>query len=286
MKKLPPWLLNTACILAPILSGLSLYQTVRLFLPLPAAFVLYGIAFVCLIIFCIRMPKWLVGIFRRVTGYFRERFHGVELFFTNRVLRKIVIAIPGTVLGVIYAGLNAFLGIWYGSAWNGTLAGYFLELTGLRFLILHAYRKRNMELRIYRTCGMLLSVLSITLGGAVILLLHGSFGKTYPGFLVYAMAAYTFYKVYASIRGMVTARYQESLLLIAQRNIGHADALMSLLCLQTGLLNAFNGKNADFAMRMNGVTGGIVSLIVLAMGIRMILMGRRRMNDDSNTYSR
>lgn len=37
---------------------------------------------------------------------------------------------------------------------------------------------------------------------------------------------------------------------------------------------------------MNGVTGGIVSLIVLAMGIRMILMGRRRMNDDSYTYSR
>ena len=67
MKKLPPWLLNTACILAPILSGLSLYQTVRLFLPLPAAFVLYGIAFVCLIIFCIRMPKWLVGIIVALT---------------------------------------------------------------------------------------------------------------------------------------------------------------------------------------------------------------------------
>lgn len=282
MKKLPTWLLITACILAPILSGLSVYQAVTPFLPLPAAFILYGIAFVCLVVFCIRTPKGILDGWRRLATYLRERFHAVEVFFTNNLIRSIVLAIPGVAMGLFYTALNAFLGIWYDSAWNGTLAGYFLILTGMRVLVVQSYRRKKkgisdrQELRTYSICGVLLSILSITLAGAVTLLIHGIPGKTYPGFLVYAMAAYTFYKIYASIRGMVTARQQESLLMIALRNIGHADALMSLLCLQTGLLNAFDGGDAAFAMRMNGITGGAVALAALVMGLSMIVGAVKR----------
>lgn len=128
----------------------------------------------------------------------------------------------------------------------------------------------------YVICGILVSILSYTLAKTVILLTNGIPGKTYPGYLIYAMAAYTFYKIYASVRGMIYARKQESLLLIAQRNIDHTDALMSLLCLQTGLLNAFNGEKVDFAILMNSITGGFVALAALVIGLSMIIGGWKR----------
>lgn len=282
MKKLPDWYIHTTCILAPILSGLSLYQTARPFLPLPAAVILYASAFLCLEVVCIWIPKNLVRIVRTTVERLRKWFHVLDIIITNGLIRSIVMEVPGMALGLFFAGMNGFLGIRYDSVWSGTLAVYFLLLSLLRTLVLQTYcRKKTglsagQELRIYRICGMLLSVLSFALAVAVILLIHGTAGKTYPGFLVYAMAVYTFYKVFASIQGMVKARQQESRLLIAMRNIGHADALMSLLCLQTGLLNAFNGEKTDFAMRMNGITGGVVSLAALVMGLSMIVDGWKR----------
>lgn len=282
MKKLPDWLIHTVCILAPLICGFSIYQAIYSPLPMSMEILLYIVAFFFLAAFCLWVPTKGVRTVQALLAYLQTNCHALALISTNRVLRSILAAIPGTALGVLFAIFNAFLGIYYGSAWHGTLAGYFLVLTLLRILLIVCFRGRTrvnflrQELRIYTLCGILLSVLSVTLSGAVILLIRGTGGKSYPGFLVYAMAAYTFYKMYASIHGLVTARRQESLLLIAQRNIGHADALMSLLSLQTGLLNAFGGGNMEYAERMNGITGGFVALIVLALGIHMVLDGQKR----------
>lgn len=293
MKKLPDWLIHTVCILAPLICGFSIYQAIYSPLPMSMEILLYIVAFFFLAAFCFWVPTKGVRAVQALLAYLQTNCHALALISTNRVLRSILAAIPGTALGVLFAIFNAFLGIYYGSAWHGTLAGYFLVLTLLRILLIVCFRGRNrvnflrQELRIYTLCGILLSVLSATLSGAVILLIRGTGGKSYPGFLVYAMAAYTFYKIYASVRGMIYARKQESLLLIAQRNIDHTDALMSLLCLQTGLLNAFNGENTDFAILMNGITGGFVALAAFVMGLYMIIGGwKRRKLYDSNSSSR
>lgn len=273
MKKLPDWLLNTACILTPFVSGLSIYQAVHPFLPMVPGVLLYVLAFFCLTAFCLRAPIRVIRCIQKLSAHLQTKSRAAEIVSANRAY---LTAVPGFALGILYALFNAFLGLNYSSAWHGTLAAYFIVLTLLRLLLIKRFGDSpRQELRIYRACGILLSVLSITLTGAVVLLIYGTGGKRYPGFLVYAMAAYTFYKVFASICGMVKARRQESLLLIAQRNIGHAGALMSLLCLQTGLLNAFGGGDAAFAARMNGITGGFVALIVFGLGIHMMFSGRR-----------
>ena len=76
-------------------------------------------------------------------------------------------------------------------------------------------REDNLEARawrVYRNCGIMLSISSIALGGAVIMLVSGVGGKSYPGLMIYAVATYTFYKLIMAVRNMVLAGKEKSLL--------------------------------------------------------------------------
>ena len=61
---------------------------------------------------------------------------------------------------------------------------------------------------------------------------------------------------------------EQSPILITIRNIGVADALVSMLTLQMTMLVSFQGT--DGLNRMNGITGLAVCLLISALGISMI----------------
>lgn len=123
-------------------------------------------------------------------------------------------------LNLVYAVFNGAIGIINQSAWCGSLAAYYMLLSVMRFLSVSYARKLydgkflfrkehlnrnhsndnidNLEARsrkVYRNCGIMLSVSSIALAGAVIMLVYGEGGKTYPDLMIYGVAAYTFYKL-------------------------------------------------------------------------------------------
>lgn len=92
-------------------------------------------------------------------------------------------------------------------------------------------------------------------------------GKSYPGFLIYAVAAYTFYKIILSIINLVKVRKFKSPLLMAIRDIGYIDACVSVLSLQTAMFASFGSEQESFIKLMNGATGSVVCLLVLGIGI-------------------
>lgn len=126
------------------------------------------------------------------------------------------------------------------------------------------------EWKTYRSCGILLSLMSIALSVAVLLLVAGDGAKSYPGMMIYFMAAYTFYKLIFSIVHMKKARRERSLLSITLRNINHCEALVTLLSLQSAMFTAFSGSTDTFVPYMNAVTGGTVCLISLCLGLVMV----------------
>lgn len=69
----------------------------------------------------------------------------------------------------------------------------------------------------------------------------------------------------------IKARKQQSLWLIALRNIGCADAAASLLTLQRSMLASFEGMSNQDIELMNGMTGAGVCLLTAALGMYMIL---------------
>ena len=94
--------------------------------------------------------------------------------------------------------------------------------------------------------------------------------------MVISIAAYTFYKITMAVVNMVKVRKRKSPILITIRNIGAADALVSMLTLQAAMFASFQDKNSLNTNQMNAITGLSVCIIISILGIRMIWYARKK----------
>lgn len=209
--------------------------------------------------------------------------------FTNRVFsdykyRTMLLAVPGLGINMVFAIFNGIVGIVSRSPWFGSMAAYYIVLSIMRYSAIWYAKKaagleevgerRSREITIYHRCGISFIMMTIALGGTVMLMVLKGQGKSYPGFLIFAVAAYTFYKIILSAWNVVKAGRMKQMLLTAIRDIGFADALVSILSLQTAMFASFGGDN-EFIRPMNAATGTVVCLMILIMGIRMIRMAAK-----------
>lgn len=123
------------------------------------------------------------------------------------------------------------------------------------------------ECDVYRRSSILLILMAVVLAGTVILLRHSIGGKNYPGITIYVAAAFAFYKIIKSTINVINERKNNSPLLSALRRIGHVNACVSILTLQTAMFASFGKGQEQLAKVMNGATGTAVCLIVLFIGI-------------------
>lgn len=171
-------------------------------------------------------------------------------------------------------------GLYYRSIWLGAIAVYYLILSVIRFGLVKRERylsrqeesreKRLHELKSYRFCGYLMFLLHIAVAGLVIQMIWQNRSYSYPGFLIYAFAAYSFYCFGIAIKNMVKYRKLEQPLLAAAKMISFVCALTSILAMQTAMLTQFGNGQEFFARIMNSVTGSAVCLTVFLLSIRMI----------------
>ena len=262
-------------------AALATFDAFHDLFPGPISIALYVLAAAGFAMTCTLWIKailiFLTSVLMSLTG--NSRIAGI-LIADNR-LRIVLTTLPGMGLNLIYAVFNGVIGITARSAWYGSLSAYYLLLCIMRFLSVsyakQIYTKEKQddnlqerELTVYRNCGMMLSVSSVALGGAVIMLVTGDGGKSYPGLMIYTVATYTFCKLIMSIINKVKVRREKSLLLTTLRNISYSDSLVSLLSLQTALFAAFGQSAGEFVPSMNALTGAVVCLMILGLGICMV----------------
>lgn len=108
----------------------------------------------------------------------------------------------------------------------------------------------------------LLLLLNLALSGVVLLTIAKGTAKTHSVIMVISIAAYTFYKITMAVINMVKVRKMQSPSLITIRNIGVADALVSILTLQTTMLASFQDTSTIDANQMNGITGLAVCILM------------------------
>lgn len=210
--------------------------------------------------------------------------------YTNRVatdyrLRTILFAVPGLASNILFAIFNGITGFIGGSPWIGSLAAYYLLLSMMRIgavkqekKILKAEQEKErlkQEIAIYQKNSILFMFMAVVLGGMVVLLEALAGGKRYPGYTIYAAAAYTFYRIIMSTIQMVKVKKQKSPLLRILRKIGYVDACVSILMLQTAMFDSFGKEQGEFIKLMNGVTGAVVTVLVLSLGIQGIYVSRK-----------
>ncbi len=204
------------------------------------------------------------------------------------------------IISILYALYNGVYGILFSSVWFGALAAYYIILSAVRGGVVFKTRslhkngniseeeKRIKEFKIHLISGVMLIVLTLALSSAVTLMVIEGRGFEHPGLLIFVAAVYTFTKIIISIINFVRNRRTDDFILRTTRNIGLADALVSVLALQTAMLSAFgSGEDVRWA---NASTGGAVCLLIIALGIFMITVSvlnikktRERGNADEAT---
>ncbi len=280
------------CISTLFLSILSIYSVVTETIPEVISYVIYvaaGVGFFCSLAIWIKAIKFFVNV---VIIPFSKTNRVVSTLVADIRLRTVMFTLPGLVINLAYAIFNGAIGIANKSAWCGSLAAYYMLLWIMRLLsvsyarrvydgsfLLEDRKKIKIEddeeelekrsRKVHKNCGILLALSAVAMGGAVIMLVYGEGGNSYPGFTIYAIAAYTFYKLIMSIYNMITSRKKNSLLLKTLRYINYADALVSLLSLQTALFAAFGSGAGAMIEYFNACTGGAVCLMIFALGIFM-----------------
>ncbi|NLO84182.1 MAG: hypothetical protein GX096_01955 [Clostridiales bacterium] len=264
-----------------VLAALSILVAVMDIFPPIAEIILYVCAAASLLFTCCYGMKDALSLSRNVV---KPRIASNP--FTHRLssdyqYRTILFAISGFTLNLIFAGFNCIIAIISSSGWYGSLAAYYLLLVTMRWgavgHVRTASKQSNREaheMQVYLRCGYLFILMSLVLGGVVFWMTRGKSNRTYPGILIYAVAVYTFWKVAISIVNLVKVSKTHSILLKALRNIGYADALVSLLSLQTALLAEFSEGDITFSRPMNTATGIVVCTLILIMGIHTVQRAR------------
>ena len=212
----------------------------------------------------------------------------------NYGVRTVIFAIGSFVISIAYGAYNITLSALNSSLWYGALAAYYILLAVMRGGVLVHHKKKRKAQKIgksvenekikqikkYRNCGILLVIIIAAIALAVAEMIAEDKTFEHAGLLIYASATYTFYKITVAIVNIVKAKKQTDMTVQAIRNINMADALVSMLALQTSLLHAFsdeNGKGVGFDKTLNGVTGLVVCVLVVALGIYMIINAQRKL---------
>lgn len=206
-------------------------------------------------------------------------------YLDNPLFRTEINLYFGTAINVLYIFIKFFTGVALRSGWLIAFAIYYVVLTLLRSSLVNYVRQNEMkhdiraEYRRYRLVGILLLVLNVVLSGIIARMIANNDAYDYPGILIYAMAAYTFYAVILSIVALVRFRRHGSPILSAIKVVNLTAAMVALLSLEATMLQRF-GDVDDWIFRgtMIGISGLVASLILLSMSVYMIIHASKKLS--------
>lgn len=208
--------------------------------------------------------------------------------FTNKLLkdygfRTIVFSVVSFVLNLAYISFILVMAIMSKTAWYFTITVYYVVLAFMKGNVFYSKRKYGTEVkeaRAYRFSGIMFVVMTIVFSGVIVLIYKANHYFEYAGLLIYAVAAFTFYKLTLAVYNIFKARKHDSLYIQNIRNINLANALISIIILQVAMFQAFSpSSNLGIA---NALTGAGVSAIILFLGILMIVKANKKLKELKN----
>ena len=238
----PKWVLLT---LPPIVFAALIYVLLKGKNTMPA-YMIYCMSAYCLTIWILPLPR----LFRRAKSNMMHRLTGTVFggkYIGDLAFRGSVSIYQGMTVNFLYVVFRIFVGIRYASVWCITIAIYYLLLGIMRLSLILSCRKRNMksELRCYRRTAGLLFLLNIPMGGMITLMVLTDSGYSYPGYVIYLSALYTFYTIILAIANLVKFRKLGSPILSAAKVLNFVAALMSLPGLQTAMISQFSTEGEE-----------------------------------------
>ena len=181
--------------------------------------------------------------------------------------RTLKLALASLSFNIAFATYHLVMGLVISSWWLLTLGSYYLVLSVVRFVVL---RSKSKECFVTKFTGWMLILLTLPLGGTVILSVVRDRGHDLHMIVMIAMAAYAFTKITLATIKLIKARRSTSATLITLRNISFADAFVSIFALQRSMLVSFDGMTEAEIVIMNATLGSAVCVIVFLLGVNLL----------------
>lgn len=197
----------------------------------------------------------------------------------DRIFRASVNLQLVMVLNYLYAAYNLLTALQSGSVWLLSLGVYTLMLAIVRTdLTLSHHRGRKLppdalprhESRCYRRVAWSLLALNVPIGGLTLLMVSGQSVSALPGHLIYLSALYSFLMMGLGISNLIRFRRFGSPILSAAKVLSMVAALLSMLTLQSALLDRFGEGQDSFRLLMSRLSGSAVFLSVFGMALWML----------------
>lgn len=194
-------------------------------------------------------------------------------YMHDPALRVHISLYNGMTVNFLYVIFRIAVGIRYTSVWFVSMAVYYFALGALRLSLILGCRKNSNanEMLCYRRTAWLLFLLNIPMAGMILLMIFTDSGFTYPGYVIYLSAIYTFYIMIYSAASLINCRRMESPFLSAVKVLNFVSALMSVLGLQTAMIAQFSVNDENFRRMMNAITGGFIWSAVILIAVYMLV---------------
>lgn len=183
-----------------------------------------------------------------------------------------------------YALLQLGMGFWHRTFWFFSLAGYYISLVVMRLFLVRHTRKHRAgermleELRKYRACGIAFLVMNLALALMIFFMVYWNRTFHHHEITTISLAAYTFASFALAVVNLVKYRKYNSPVYSASRAISLAAACVSMLTLESTMLTTFGDGTMDLPQRriLLGVSGGAISVFIIAMAVYMIVQGTKK----------
>ncbi|MBQ7411844.1 MAG: hypothetical protein IJW10_02935 [Clostridia bacterium] len=197
-----------------------------------------------------------------------------------------------------YALINLFLGLITRQVWFVSIGVFYTIFGFLKFALLvkqaHLLKSENMRerkataLRVWRFFGASMFIITIPTTIMVAQMIYNNKSYYYGPIITFGYFIYTSIYLIAAIVKVFQARMRRNPIFTAYSNMSFCGALMSVLALQTALINVF-GLNDSLRRTINTFTGALVIAIFYAISIVVIVsttIQLRRNYPELSTYSK
>lgn len=247
----------------------------------PIAYGVYVLAFYTLVVVSAFLAMVLPARYQAIRQKVYDHPVG-NRYLTDAAFRTHISLYVSLTVNLLYVGVNILSYVLYRSMWFVVLAGYYVILSVMRFLLVRYVRKvgigkdRRGEWKRTMLCSSILLTVNFALSGSVLMILYQNRGYEYHGILIYVMAAYTFYMTTHAIIDLIKYRKYHSPVMTTAKVIALSAALVSMLSLETAMFSQFGqDMTPENQWLMIALTGAGVSITVVTMSLYMIIRAKQ-----------
>lgn len=244
---------------------------------LPAASLVYVLAFYSLVVICLACWKTLPKYFHQAkTKVYENKY--ANRYLTDAAFKTHVNLYRSLAINLLYVAVNAVSAVLYNTWWFVLFAVYYAIMAVMRFLLVRYVGKNDIgksrlgELKRSCLCACILLTVNLALSGAVLMMIYFQRGFEYQGILIYVMAMYTFYVTTTAVIDIIKYRKYNSPIMSTSNLVRLAAALVSMLSLETAMFSQFGTETSLEMQRIMIMATGVgIAVIIVTMACYFIV---------------